>query len=145
MNDVSCDVKYAEQMQSLSRDIAFLKQYHPDDELVHELEDFQTALGVAWMHSALRRGCNDRAPAGQSSSSSTSFEYEVEAIVRRRRLKGSDTWEYEVKWKGFDVCDNTWEPLENLSGAHALLLAFYERNNLPLPHDLEQAIRQRTN
>ena len=39
-------------------------------------------------------------------------EYEVEFIVDKRVLKGKV--EYQVKWKGWDHDDNTWEPVGNL-------------------------------
>ena len=39
-------------------------------------------------------------------------EYEVEFIVDKRMLKGKV--EYQVKWKGWDHDDNTWEPVGNL-------------------------------
>lgn len=34
--------------------------------------------------------------------------YEVENIVNVRIRKGKK--EYEVKWKGYDSAENTWEP-----------------------------------
>ena len=39
-------------------------------------------------------------------------EYEVEFIVDKRVLKGKV--EYQVKWKGWEHDDNTWEPVGNL-------------------------------
>ena len=39
-------------------------------------------------------------------------EYEVESIVDKRVQKGKV--EYQVKWKGWDHDDNTWEPVGNL-------------------------------
>jgi transposase InsO family protein len=55
-------------------------------------------------------------------------EWEVQRIVSRRPIKGrADEYEYEVKWKGYDDSDNTWEPLVNLDNA-ADLVAEFERN-----------------
>lgn len=41
------------------------------------------------------------------------FEYEVELILDSRKKSG--TTEYLVKWKGYHVKDNTWEPAANLT------------------------------
>jgi hypothetical protein len=48
-------------------------------------------------------------------------EYEVEEIVdkriRKSRTGKTQSVEYLVKWKGYPSCDNTWEPLSNLTNA----------------------------
>jgi hypothetical protein len=38
--------------------------------------------------------------------------YEVEAILAKRRVGKS--WQYLVKWKGYDETENTWEPLAHV-------------------------------
>jgi len=57
-----------------------------------------------------------------SKSKKTTSEDEVEAIVGKKTEKGKVL--YNVKWKGFDDDDNTWEPLSNLSNCINLVEAF---------------------
>ncbi|KXS14015.1 hypothetical protein M427DRAFT_33445 [Gonapodya prolifera JEL478] len=52
-------------------------------------------------------------------------EWEVEAIVDKRVRKGKT--EYLVKWLGWSPAENTWEPVDHLSHATALLEAFQKR------------------
>ncbi|KNE65617.1 hypothetical protein AMAG_09596 [Allomyces macrogynus ATCC 38327] len=54
--------------------------------------------------------------------------YEVERIVSHRIRDGVPM--FRVKWKGYDDRDNTWEEIENLLGAPAILAAYLESNNL---------------
>jgi hypothetical protein len=42
-----------------------------------------------------------------------SDQFIVESVVGKRVKRGRI--EYELKWKGFDSKDNTWEPIENLN------------------------------
>ena len=50
-------------------------------------------------------------------------EYEVEAIVSRRKFK--DGVKYKVKWKGYDDDDDlTWEPLKNLGSAMKMVSSY---------------------
>jgi len=52
-------------------------------------------------------------------------EYEVEEILaHRRRGRGH---QYLVKWKGYGMEENTWEPLSNLWGAKDLVEEFSRR------------------
>jgi hypothetical protein len=51
--------------------------------------------------------------------------WEVEAIVRARRRKG--ILEFLVKWLGYDDLENSWQPLENVVNAWALVRDFYRR------------------
>jgi hypothetical protein len=46
-------------------------------------------------------------------------EYEVEQILDDKRVSGK--LYYLVKWKGYDTLENTWEPIENLTGCHQLV------------------------
>jgi hypothetical protein len=43
-------------------------------------------------------------------------EFEVAGILKHRLSRGK-TLEYLIRWKGFDVSDDTWEPERNLEGA----------------------------
>jgi hypothetical protein len=49
----------------------------------------------------------------------TEQEYEVEQILDDKRVSGKPY--YLVKWKGYDTSENTWEPIENLTGCHQLV------------------------
>ncbi len=52
-------------------------------------------------------------------------EYEIEKILDKRPVKGRDNeFEYLIKWKGFDVVDNTWEPLSCLQNSLETLVKF---------------------
>ena len=48
--------------------------------------------------------------------------YEVEKIVDKRIMLGQI--EYLVKWKGWGIEDNTWEPQEHLEEVHTLIDVF---------------------
>lgn len=39
-------------------------------------------------------------------------EYEVETILKMKKIRGKDEYLYLVKWKGYD--EETWEPKSNL-------------------------------
>ena len=58
-------------------------------------------------------------------------EYEVEAIVAKRRKKGRT--EYLVNWKGYEKSDNTWEPTENLHCPEKVIE--FEQKSKARPHD----------
>ena len=51
--------------------------------------------------------------------------YEVEKIVDKRIMFGQI--EYFVKWKGWGIEDNTWEPQEHLEEVHSLIEVFEKR------------------
>jgi transposase InsO family protein len=52
-------------------------------------------------------------------------EWEVDSIIGRREIDGSV--QYRVRWSGYDECDATWEPLENLDNAAGFIDAFEAR------------------
>jgi transposase InsO family protein/murein DD-endopeptidase MepM/ murein hydrolase activator NlpD len=54
-------------------------------------------------------------------------EWEVEEI-RNHRIYDNET-EYLIKWKGYDNSENTWEPVENLTGCKQLLEEYQARNS----------------
>ena len=61
--------------------------------------------------------------------------YEVESVMNKRINPKTSTFflmlekpEYEVKWAGFHVSENTWEPEENLIFVKHLLEK-YEKSN----------------
>src|SRR5258708_4009308 len=53
-------------------------------------------------------------------------EYKVEHLINHRRHGKSRTLQYFVKWKGYPVSDNTWEPLHNIH-APDLLKRYHQR------------------
>uniref|UniRef100_A0A6A7FQG3 Histone-lysine N-methyltransferase Su(Var)3-9-like n=1 Tax=Hirondellea gigas TaxID=1518452 RepID=A0A6A7FQG3_9CRUS len=49
-------------------------------------------------------------------------EFEVEKILDYGKVKGKCS--YQVRWRGYKTDDDTWEPLNNLTGCEAILLTF---------------------
>ena len=56
------------------------------------------------------------------SSSSSDNNYEVEAIVGRKRMK--DGYKYLIHWKGFPSSEDTWEPEHSLTNCTELIKEF---------------------
>jgi transposase InsO family protein len=81
--------------------------------------------------------------------------YEVERIVGKRAIDGrDDEYEYNVKWRGYDESENTWEPTSNLQNAIKILVDYekkqqrkkrvsFSEDKPPVPKHLPQ-IRQCT-
>ncbi|CAH0554500.1 unnamed protein product [Brassicogethes aeneus] len=57
---------------------------------------------------------------------SVSKECVVEKIVYKRFNPRRKTFEYQIKWEGFDDSQNTWEPPGNLTGCKKMLEEFEE-------------------
>ena len=55
-------------------------------------------------------------------------EYKVEAILAHRK-RGRQI-QYLIKWKGYDLSNNTWEPETNLSNADEILSGYKRQRNL---------------
>src|ERR1700761_8604173 len=56
-------------------------------------------------------------------------EYEVETISGHRHFGKKRQLQYLIKWKGYPISDNTWEPSENVH-APELIRRYHERNPL---------------
>ncbi|CAK7206561.1 hypothetical protein SEUCBS139899_009357 [Sporothrix eucalyptigena] len=54
-------------------------------------------------------------------------EYVVESIADKRVNPVTSVVEYNVKWEGYPVSENTWEPRDNLAGCEALLKAYEKK------------------
>ncbi|PCH37987.1 hypothetical protein WOLCODRAFT_161206 [Wolfiporia cocos MD-104 SS10] len=57
-------------------------------------------------------------------------EYEVESIHRAKLVskRGKKNWSYYVKWKGYDLDDNTWEPPDSFAyGSEHFIDQFWDR------------------
>ena len=70
-------------------------------------------------------GANKRTPTSAFDPAAGKDIYEPEKIIAQRLAKGITQW--QVKWKGYDAKDNTWEPIENLSGCEDMIADFKER------------------
>jgi hypothetical protein len=59
-------------------------------------------------------------------------EYELEAILkhRLRRTRGNSRIEYLVRWKGYGLTEDSWEPESNLENSKEDLETYKENHNL---------------
>jgi transposase InsO family protein len=69
----------------------------------------------------------------------TEQEYEVEEILSHKRVSGKPY--YLVKWKDYDTSENTWEPIENLTGCHQLVQQYCSKGNRSSPRRKEASDR----
>ena len=56
-----------------------------------------------------------RVPAAIALEEDAEEEYEVEAVVGKRSVRGQS--QYLVRWRGYGQFDDTWEPASNLKNA----------------------------
>ncbi len=56
------------------------------------------------------------------------LEYEVENILDHRTSRNGTT--FLIKWQGYPMEDNTWEPEKNLTNCHEILHAYKVRHKL---------------
>ena len=99
-------------------------------------------------HSSLLKRCKGKPPkkpvpiilSEDADSKGTYQRYEVEMIVNhrlthrsRRKAAGDrtakrvDGIQYLIKWKGYDVIHNTWEPSANVDKSEDLLKEYWQR------------------
>ena len=55
----------------------------------------------------------------------TEDKYKVKKILKINKVSGKPC--YLVKWRGYDTSENTWEPIENLTGCHQLVRQFHQQ------------------
>ena len=61
----------------------------------------------------------------KAQAESFKVEWEVETILNSRRTGRWKKLSYLVSWKGYNASYNSWEPVENLSNARALVEEFH--------------------
>lgn len=66
--------------------------------------------------------------ANSSDLYSANQEYEVEQVLGKR-INEFGNWEYFLKWKGYDMSESTWEPIENCQKIPLLIKQFERMNN----------------
>ncbi|KAL5518640.1 hypothetical protein ACEPAH_323 [Sanghuangporus vaninii] len=66
-------------------------------------------------------------PLASQSSLESDESYDVEVILKARRLRGGQVprYEYYVQWYGYGPDDNSWQPFENLDGGCKRLLSSF--------------------
>jgi hypothetical protein len=79
-------------------------------------------------YNAFHASLLEKAPVGATLATTIDLEsdddeYEVEAILDHRTVKGRDR--YLIKWKGYSSLENTWEPRKNLRNCSELLSKFH--------------------
>ena len=67
-------------------------------------------------------GITKRTPTSAFDGAAGKDTYEPEAVKATRLAKG--VTQFLVKWVGYEVKDNTWEPIENLAGCEDMIVAF---------------------
>lgn len=63
---------------------------------------------------------------------SGSPEFEVERILDHRKVGRRKIMQYLVSWKGYPICEATWEPIENLDGALDLVVEYNQKKKIDL-------------
>jgi len=63
----------------------------------------------------------EKKPAEDAASDGSDIQWEVEKVVGKRVMARKT--QYQIKWKGYDAKQNTWEPASNLDCA-SLIAAF---------------------
>jgi hypothetical protein len=80
---------------------------------------------------------NDRFPSRTFSRPETIFienqeELEVQQILDHRLQQNRH--EFLIRWKGYPLEDDSWEPLENLKGSQEAIAEFWKENQMETKH-----------
>jgi hypothetical protein len=67
-----------------------------------------------------------RLPPAPVWTSRAGTSYVVESIAKHRPSSDGTSWEYKVKWEGWDEKDNTWEPEENMAIAKEMVEQYWK-------------------
>ena len=79
-------------------------------------------------HAPPRTATSEDTTLTQRRRRATREEFEVEAVVGKRHVRGRDNeFEYKVKWKGYPESDCTWEPFAHLAANAKDAVLQYER------------------
>ena len=90
----------------------------PDSWIIHDV--FHISLLKRWI-TALYRKEEEEVPIELEEIEEP--RYEVEKILRWRKVKGTGRREYLTLWTGYPLEEATWEPEENFDDREALLLS----------------------
>jgi len=92
-----------------------------------------------WIAEADLDADDDTIPTGGRHEYDEEQLFVIEKIIDYRDIKvrGKKTREFFVKWDGYAPKFNTWEPEENLGGAHDMLERFKAKNDLLPPQPLK--------
>lgn len=61
---------------------------------------------------------NKNQPLPSNENDNEENEFEIEKVIGKRIRNG--TIQYRVKWKGYDVADSTWEPIDNFNSTECI-------------------------
>ena len=56
--------------------------------------------------------------------------FEVDRILDHRKIGRTKRIQYLILWKGYPLCEATWEPIENLDGALELVTEYNKKKNI---------------
>ena len=67
----------------------------------------------------------------QAQAANNKQEFQVDSIVGKRKQANGE-YKYRVRWFGYGSDDDTWEPMENLSGCDVKVKLFDQRKQVLL-------------
>jgi hypothetical protein len=91
--------------------------------LPNEMSRIHNVFHVSLLEPWRSRNASEELPMPVELEDGTAEEYEVEAILDKKTVKGKT--KYLVRWKGWPEDYDKWEPEEHLEGAPDLLREFH--------------------